>query len=365
MTLPQPIQPMLMFAQTLRGAGFAVAPDQTIGFIEAVGLLGPGDILDIHKAGLALFAIPPERRPEYDAVFRAVFMGQSVAAMAEGEEDDEVQAHEPSGAEDDLEIPDDDGDVGAEATVTERLGQRVIPAADDAALAEFARLAPARLPRRTSYRRQAAAKGDKLDMRRTLRDAARRDGEVIRLFETKRKTRQRRIVLLIDVSGSMEDQTEASLRFGHTLVQAADRAEVFTLGTRLTRVTAALRPSDRGQALARASSLVADIDGGTRLGDALSTFLNVPRFAGQARGAAVVILSDGLEREGPEALTDAVSRLRRLAWRLDWLTPLMADPNYEPRTAALSAVLPMIDRLGDGATTQAVAEHFLSLARSA
>ena len=364
MSLPQPIAPMVDFAQSLRGAGFAIAPDQTVGFIEAVGLLGPGDILDLHKAGLALFSIPPERREEYDAIFRAVFMDQSIAAPATGDDDDEVEAHEPTGDATDVEVAQDDTPAGDQASLTERLGQRALAAVGEAeALQRFTREAPGRLPRRASYRRRAANTGDALDMRRILRDAARREGEVLRLYETTRKSRQRRVLLLVDVSGSMEGQTEASLRFAHALVQSADRAEVFTLGTRLTRVTAALGPADRVQALARASDLIADIDGGTRLGDALAAFLNVPRFAGFARGAAVVILSDGLERDGPEALVEATARLSRLAWRLDWLTPLAADPGYRPETAALSTILPMIDRLGDGSSTRAVADHVLTLAR--
>lgn len=366
MTLPQPIAPMVDFAQALRGSGFAIAPDQTVGFIEAVGLLGPGDILDLHAAGLALFAIPPERRDEYDAVFRAVFLGQAIAAPATGEEDDEVQAHEPTGDETEAETVDPDEDTGDRATVSERLGHRVLSADGEArALTEFSRLAPARLPRRTSYRRRSAKTGDALDMRRILRDAARREGEVLRLHQTTRKSRQRRIVLLIDVSGSMKDQSEASLRFGHALVQAADRAEVFTLGTRMTRITPALRPADRDRAFVRASALIADIDGGTRLGDALESFLRVPRYAGFARGSAVIILSDGLERDGPDVLLAAVARLSRLAWRVDWLTPLAADPDFRPETAALSAILPMIDALGDGANTEAIATHVLSLARPA
>lgn len=364
MTLPQPIAPMVDFAQALRRAGFAVAPDQTVGFIESVGLLGPNGVDDIHKAGLALFAIPPERRAEYDAVFRGIFLDQFIAAPAEGDDVEEVQAHEPTGDDTPQDAINDEDEPGQDATVTERLGQRAL-SSQGVSLREFSRLAPALLPRRISYRRRSARKGNALDMRRILRDAARREGEVMRLHETTRKHRQRRVVLLIDVSGSMQDQTQDSLRFGHALVQAADRADVFTLGTRLTRVTSALRPSDRGQALDRAAQVIADIDGGTRLGDALAAFLNVPRFAGMARGAAVVILSDGLERDGPDALVAAIARLSRLAWRLDWLTPLAADPDYQPQTAALSAILPMITTLGDGSSARAVADHVLTLARPA
>lgn len=364
MTLPRALDPFVGFAQVLRRAGFAVAPDQTVAFIEAVGLLGPDNLRDVHRAALALFAIPPEGREAFDALFRAVFLGQIGVAPTETP-DEGVEAYEATGQVSDAQLSEDDSEAGSGAVVTERLGHRAVdPDGESAALSRLSRLAADRLPRRLSYRRRGVPSGNRPDLRRTLREAAKRDGEVFRLFETRRKTRQRRVLLLIDVSGSMQDRSAAALRLAHTLVQAADRAEVFTLGTRLTRVTPALAPADRHRALARAAALVADIDGGTRLGDALAAFLAVPRFAGMARGAAVIVLSDGLERSGPEALIDAVGRLRRIAWRLDWLTPLAADPGFRPETAALRAIAPLLDTLGDGSSTVRVTEHILNLARA-
>lgn len=365
-TLPQPIEPMVQFARALRESGFAVAPEQTIGFIEAVGLLGPGDILDMHKAGLALFAIPPERRGEYDAIFRAVFLGQAIAAPASGEEEDALQVHEPTGAEAEAEGLDDDSEVGAEATAAERLGQRALSAGQaDKVLTAFSRRLPDRLPVRTSYRRRRAKSGDRLDVRRTLREAARYEGEVVRLRRTARKLRQRKLLLLIDVSGSMEQGTETTLRLAHALVQGAERAEVFTLGTRLTRITPALQPADRRQALARASALIADVDGGTRLGAALEAFFNIPRYATLARGAAVVVVSDGLERDEPQALVSAADRLARMAWRFDWLSPLAIDSGYRPETAAMAAIAPLTTTLGDGSDIAAISEHILNMASAA
>ena len=134
------------------------------------------------------------------------------------------------------------------------------------------------------------------DTRRTLREAVRNDGDVMRLRRLKRRPRQRRILLLIDVSGSMKERTETHLRIAHALAHAVERIEVFTFGTRLTRVTRAMRLKQREQALAATSAIVSDWDGGTRIGDALRAFLSVPRFAGYSRGAVVLVLSDGLER---------------------------------------------------------------------
>jgi uncharacterized protein with von Willebrand factor type A (vWA) domain len=367
MTLPRPVKPFVDFASVLRSHGFTISPDQTIGFIQAIGLLGPRDMGDIFRAARAMLAIPHERADEFEALFRAFFMGQTIAAPVPGADDeDEVQAYEAGGGEVEIEEAEGEEETGGEATVAERLSRRSFaPRTDDEALLNFSRLAPKRLPRRRSYRHQRAAHGKRLDMRRTLREAVKRDGEVFTLAETRRKTRQRRIVLLIDVSGSMKDHTDGALRFAHALGQSAVHFEAFTLGTRLTRITPALAISDREQALTRVSALVADIDGGTRIGDALQAFVNVPRYAGAARGAAVVVLSDGLERGDAYTLLAAVRRLSRMAWRLDWLTPLAADPDYSPQTEALRLILPWLNNFGDGSRTTALCDHFLTMARAA
>lgn len=367
MTLPQAVVPFVQFSGLLRAHGFAVAPEQTSSFIEAVGLLGPKDMGDIRRAAQAMLAIPKEREVEFDALFRAFFIGQTVAASASSDEDDdEVEAFEPDQGEAEVPESEEINEAGAEAVATENLSQRgFTDLGEDAALADFAKRAPARLPKRMSYRRAPARRGDTLNMRKTLRDAVRRDGEVFTLSRLKRKTRQRRILLLIDVSGSMKDQTESTIRFAHTLAQITDRFEAFTFGTRLTRITPALKLKNREEALARTSRLVADFDGGTRIGDALQAFLSVPRFAGFVRGAAAIILSDGLERGSPNAMIDAVWRLSRLAWRTDWLTPLASTADYEPKTEALVAVRPYLSSLSDGSRTQSICNHVLNLARAA
>jgi len=361
MSLPRALNPFVRFAQALRGAGFAVSPDQTTDFIAGIGVLGPHDMTDIYRAGRALFGVQPERINEFDAIFRAVFLDQVIQAPADGDEDDEVEAFEPGAETQQIEADEDETEIGAEPATAERLSQRSFTEGET--LRRLLREAPGALPRRTSYRRRRAKSGDRIDMRRTLRDAAKRDGEVLRLFQSKRKTRHRRVLVLIDVSGSMKDRTESLLRLAHAVMQAADTAEVFTLGTRLTRITQALKVAERSQALQRASIAIADIDGGTRIGDALAAYLAVPRYAGFARGAAVIVLSDGLERGAPDVMIDAVTRLSRSAWRLDWLTPLAADPNYEPKTEGLANVLPVLDYLGDGGSTAAVTDHIMTMAR--
>lgn len=362
LSLPRAAAPFVGFPAILRAHGFGVSPDQTIGFLEAVTLLGPRHINDIRRAGVAMLAIPKDREEEYDALFRAFFLGMTVPGVEETE-DEAVSAFEPTGAEENQETFEPDDDPGEEAASLERLTRRDFDTQDPAqALSQFERLAPTRLPRRRSHRFAAAQNGRLLDMRRTLRDAAKRDGEVFTLAKRKRKDRQRKTVLLIDVSGSMKERTQDALTLAHALTRTAERVEVFTLGTRLTRVTPALRLRNRTQALARASAVIADVDGGTRIGEALTAFLDIPRYAGFARGAAVVVLSDGLERGTPDAMIDATKRLSRLAWRLDWLSPLAADPDYIPATGGMAAIITHLDTLTDGSNTQAVIAHILHLA---
>jgi uncharacterized protein with von Willebrand factor type A (vWA) domain len=161
----------------------------------------------------------------------------------------------------------------------------------------------------------------------------------------------------------MKTHTDGYLRFALALAQATDRVVVFTLGTRLTRITRALRRRSRDQALAVASSLVADWDGGTRLGDAMRAFLDIPRFSGFARGALAVVLSDGLERGDPGAMTEAVERLSRLAWAILWLNPLAGSAGFAAETGALKSVLPYIDHMGDGSTPARLCAEVLGFER--
>ncbi|MFN3643453.1 MAG: VWA domain-containing protein [Gemmobacter sp.] len=357
------LAPFLAFAPALRGAGLPAAPEQVAAFLAAVGLLGPRSIHDVRRAAHAVFGPGPDRAAVFDAVFDAVFLGRTLAAPALGEGEDAAAAFDAGG----LDLLPETGErepSGAAATAAERLFARSLAGGADAALRAFARAAPDALPKRRS-RRVAPGRGRRPDPRRAFREMMRRDGEVIRLPARQRRMRQRRVLLLIDVSGSMKAGTEGALRLAHALVQAGERVEVFTLSTRLTRVTRALRRRNRDQALALAGGLVADWDGGTRLGEAMAAFLAVPRFASFARGALVVVVSDGLERGGSEALAAAVARLRGLGWGILWLSPLAADPAYRPETGAMRAILPLLDHLADGSSPQAIGAAILGFARGA
>jgi len=363
--IPRALQPLLTLSQQLREHGFAVSPDQTIGFIAAVGVVGPRHIHDIRHAAIALFAITPERLFEFDAIFQSLFFDLTIAAEAKGSSD-EVDAFEPVDGEQSVDVQDSESDAGFEAVDAENLRSREFSGSTvDQALLNFERKAKERLPSRRSYRWELQNRGEKIDLRRTLKTAAKYDGEVIDLMCMRRKKRQRKILLLIDVSGSMKERSDSSLRFAHSLLRVAANAEVFTLGTRLTRVTTALSVDDTDLALMRVSQLVADLDGGTRIGGALKAFLSVPRYSGFARGAAVVVLSDGLERGEPDEMVAATRQLSRLSWKLSWLTPLAVDSEYTPETEALKQVLPFLNQLADGHSTEAMCKHVLALARTA
>ena len=358
--------PFVRFVALLRSAGFAVAPEQTMAWLDAIELLGPTELADIRRAARATLAPSPERLAEFDALFDAHFLGAAGPALETqpGEEERPRGADDSAGGPEPL-FGDETAESGARATGAERLSARTFVAGgEDETLRRFGRALRRRAARRRGYRWQAARRGPRTDARRMYRDAMQHGGEFVRIRRRKRRLRQRRIVVLIDVSGSMKERTQAHLAFAHTLVRTAEAVEVLTIGTRLTRITRALRLKHREAALAGASRLVPDWDGGTRIGEALGAFLAVPRFAALARGAALVVLSDGLERGDPGAMRDAIARFARIAWRILWLTPLAADPGFEPRTAGLVAVRPFLDVLGDGGSLDSVCAHVLDLARA-
>jgi uncharacterized protein with von Willebrand factor type A (vWA) domain len=360
--LPLAARVFISFGALLRANGFAVASEQTTAFLAAIELLGPKSLADIRQAGLATLAPPPERHATYHRLFDLHFIGHD-QLVAEGAEDEEiVRLQEEGRGDEEPLLADEANESGLTATRAEALVERrFAQAATGDALRRLSRQARSRLPRRRGYRHRRARHGPWADLRRTLRETVRNDGEILHLARLRRRTRLRRMLLLTDVSGSMKARTEENMRLAHALLQATGNIEVFTFGTRLTRVTRALRLKRREQALNAAAHLVSDWDGGTRIGDALQAFLAVPRFAGYARGAAVVVISDGLERGDPANLRDAVAKLSRRSWRLSWLTPLATSSRFVPQTEALIAIAPFVDDMVDGGSSAAVVSYLLSL----
>jgi uncharacterized protein len=221
-----------------------------------------------------------------------------------------------------------------------------------ALIARIATRGPQRVSRRTRTSRRAQHRPDS---RATLRAAMRHAGEPIERRGRERLTAQRRLVLVIDVSGSMEPYSRMLLQYAQACVAAHRRCEAFAFGTRLTRITGELKGRDPDRALARASSAVADWSGGTRIGDALAD-LNRAHGRRIGRGAVVVVLSDGWDRGDPERLSEELARLARCAHRLVWLNPLKASPGYEPLTRGMLAALPHLDAFLAGNTLASLGE---------
>ncbi|MFI7675952.1 VWA domain-containing protein [Actinophytocola sp. NPDC049390] len=328
------------FLYDLREAGLSVPVPKQRDFLRALAALPPRDPGHLYWIAHATLTGSVTDTEAFDPVFARWFGAGALAVPeveAPGEEDRD------GGAADDVppEKAAREGE-GTEAGWADVERRARFATDDDAVLARVRAALPAAVPRIRSRRRVAARRGDRLDVRRVHRDAWRTGGEIVRLRWRRHPTRQRPVLVLIDVSGSMKRYSVAYLRFALAVVSSCDRAEVFTFGTRLTHVTPALRARDVSAALAEA---VRDADGGTRIGPSLLAFLANPRHLRMARGALVLVASDGLERGDCEPFVRAVRRLALLSHRLVWWSPLARDPAYRPLTRGMAAVLGDLDVL--------------------
>jgi len=200
-------------------------------------------------------------------------------------------------------------------------------------------------PRRRSRRYRGITRPrPRLDMRRMARESMRTLGDPAELFFRQRKTKPRPLILILDVSGSMAEYSRHLLQFAHTARRSVSaRVEVFCFGTRLTRITRELNRRKPDDAIDQAAGAVSDWDGGTRIGESLDTFVKRHARGGLARGAVVVICSDGLDRGDPETLANAMERLHRLCYRTVWL-----NPHTSHTALGMIVAAPHIDRLLSG-----------------
>jgi uncharacterized protein with von Willebrand factor type A (vWA) domain len=218
-------------------------------------------------------------------------------------------------------------------------------------------------PRRSLRLTQSAASTRRPDLRRTVRAAMRAGGEPMRRHHLQPSTRHRRLVLLLDVSGSMEPYARALIRFVHAAVAGRQKVEAFALGTRLTRLTRELSSRDPDEALSNAATRVSDYGGGTRLGDGLRVFNDEWGQRGMARGAIVVVLSDGWDRGDPDVLAEQMQRLHRVAHRVIWVNPLKVTPGYAPLARGMAAALPHVDAFVEGHSIEAIEELAAEIGR--
>jgi uncharacterized protein with von Willebrand factor type A (vWA) domain len=360
--VPEPVDAdriAVAFARTLRAAGLDVAPGSTVLFARALAAVGLATRAGVYWAGRATLVRRPEDGDEYDRAFAAWFGGPGAAAPAAPAPGPEiVLAYDLPGHDEPDEPAEPDGDESTAPVIQVRYSPAEILRQRDFATYSAAEHAEARRlladlrfvgARRRSRRAQRSRRArGRPDLRRTVRRSLRTGGEPMRRAFTEPSLRPRRLVFLIDVSGSMEPYARALVRFLHSVVIARGRVEAFALGTRLTRITRELSSRDPDVALAAAARRVVDWSGGTRLGAGLRAFNDQWGVRGLARGATVVVISDGWDRGDPEVLAEQMARLARVAHRIVWVNPLKATPGYAPLAAGMAAALPYVDEFVSG-----------------
>jgi len=366
----EPERAAVAFARVLRGAGLDVPVGATITFAESLAAVGLDRRDGVYWAGRVSMVRRPEDAPTYDQAFAAFWDGRSPSAL-EPVDVDAVTLGLDAGEDGDDASAGSDSETGPTLSVrwspAEVLRQRDFAAYTPTEMAEARRLmADLRFVgavRRSRRRRPTHRDRGRPDLRRTVRRSLRAGGEPIdRAFHAP-SVRPRRIVLVCDVSGSMEPYARALLRFVQVAVAGRGRVEAFALGTRLTRITRELSSRDPDAALAAAARRVVDWSGGTRLGEGLRTFNDRWGVKGLARGAVVVILSDGWDRGDPDLLASEMARLHRVAHRVVWVNPLKASPEYAPLARGMAAALPHVDEFVEGHSLAALEDLVAVIAR--
>jgi uncharacterized protein len=347
---------LVEFVQRLRALDLPVGVDQALTFYRAVGELEPSVADDVYWAGRTTLLTSRTQLATYDLAFQQFFLGESPvmnqsAPPPHGARTEQARVFAPPGTA--RPAPEEPGVdiVGTLAADVQVLRTKRFAEYTDDELARLRQLVgQLRLdpPRRRTRRTTPSPRGSRLDVRRTVHRAMRTHGDLVRLDRRTRRTRARPLVLLLDVSGSMTPYARALLQFAHATAHGIARVETFCFGTRLTRITDVVRRKRPDEALLEAAALVSDWDGGTRIGSSLRTFLRDWGRHGMARGAVVVICSDGLERGDPDELAAEMRRLARLAHRIVWVNPLKGDPRYRPLARGMAAALPYVDEFVAG-----------------
>jgi hypothetical protein len=353
------------FGRALRQESVAVGSGQVLTFCQAAARLDPTDLTDLYWSGRACLVTRQPDLPIYERVFRAYFLG----AESPANELFRLKAKVTPEAESMLEIlpGDEHGDekpeeehLGLMASAVETLRHKRFEDCTPDELEAVRRLMARfrlRPPKRKTRRTRPGDSRRYPDLRRTIRHGLRTQGEMIEQCWRERRVRRRKLVLILDVSGSMTEYSRALLQFAHSAARVSagpagrlfGRVEVFCFGTHLTRITEAIQRRDPDQALAEASRAVVDWEGGTKIGASLDLFVRSWGRRGMCRGAIVVVCSDGLERGDPELLATAMERLARLSHRIVWMNPLKGDnAAFQPRTVGMLAALPFVDLLLSG-----------------
>jgi len=358
--LEDPLRLPVAFAHVLRRWGLTIPVGRLPLYAEALGVTGVASRQAVYWAGRATLVSRAEDIRAYDGAFHQFWEGgppptprltvPTPVVIELPTTDPDKPGPDPA-----PERPDKTEVVRYSAVETLRQKDFAAYTAEDfdaaRRLMAALRLRP---PTRPSRRLRSARAGRHPDLRRTVRRALRTGGEAVSLAWRAPGSQPRRLVLLCDISGSMEAYSRALLRFAHAAVVGRSRVEVFALGTRLSRLTRQLSSRDPDTALAAAARAVPDWSGGTRLGEGLRTFNDRWGVRGMARGAVVVILSDGWDRGDPAELSEQMGRLHRVAHRVIWVNPLKAAPGYAPLARGMAAALPWVDAFVEGHSLDAL-----------
>ena len=353
------------FTQILRGLGMSVPTSSTHTFAAALCETGMGARDTTYWVGRSTLVRRMEDIALYDRAFAVFFEGRRTIA-----DDDTIEEPMSLTIAVDTDDEGEDGNDGADEpeddvielrfSATEILRHKDFAeySADELAQAQelMTHLRLIGAPRASLRRGPTSRRTSTPDIRRTVRSAIRAGGEPIERHHLAPTPRLRRLVLLLDVSGSMEPYARALLRFVHAAVAGRQKVEAFTLGTRLTRITRELTSRDPDIAVRAAGQRVADWSGGTRLGSGLREFNDQWGVRGLARNSIVVILSDGWDRGDPAELGAEMERLQRVTHRLIWVNPLKVTPGYAPLARGMAAALPYVDRFVEGHSVAAMEE---------
>ena len=375
------------FSQRLHAAGVPVTPGMSEQFARALTLTKPVSRRRLYCVARAIFVTGFQQVATFNRVFAEVFgkgarrdpdLEVELEAAPPADEldseapDAETQSQEGEGGSEGMDAGDGDGDDEQEddeleevlvpidaASTEEVLGEKNFSALNAAELAALYRLM-VRLqlatPIRRTRRKKRGRRGEHMDMRRTLRRSMHTGGDPIELARKRRRQHPRRLVMLCDISGSMEPYARAYLQFLHAARATGPYSEAFVFATRLTRLTRQLSGRNPQRAIRRATEAAPDWSSGTRIGDALKTFNDRYGRRGMARGSVIVILSDGWERGDPELVGREMQRLARLAYRIVWVNPRVAARDFAPRAGGLVAALPYCDALVSGHSLKSLEE---------
>jgi uncharacterized protein with von Willebrand factor type A (vWA) domain len=376
------------FGERLHAAGIPITPERSARFAQAVALVEPSTLPSLYWTGRVALLSGQHQQDTYDRIFAEVFRGildlpavvvpltpppPPDAHLSEPEQPGQPRSDATTSTAAGLSdvagslSPPSDGDAEAAlaaVSVEERLSERDFGACTPEELAVISALV-ARLPmvppRRRARRRRRHRSGRHLDLRATLRTAYRTGGDPVRPVTRRRTDRPRRVVLIADVSGSMEPYSRVYLHLMRGAVRAL-HAETFVFATRLTRLTRVLAQGNPDAAYRAVARAAPDWSGGTRIGQSLMEFLDQHGRRGVARGSVVVIVSDGWEIDDPQTLGSAMQRLSRLAYHVIWVNPRSARAGFAPLTGGMSAALPYVDTFVSGHSVRAVDEVLTAIA---